>query len=496
MNWRSILVAVLFGVAAVPTMAQGVREPAVAGTFYSADSARLAATVTGFLHAASIVNMPGEIRAILAPHAGYVYSGAVAAEAYRAVLDCGQHFDAVLVIAPSHRHPLKGVSVAPYAAYHTPLGSVAVHRALSEAIVRRCDAATAVKAAHVREHAVEVQLPFIQTVLPGVPIVALTVGQVTETAHRALVNDIIAAIGSRNVLIVASSDLSHFPCSRDAVKIDGAVMHAVGRFDMIALERLHRLIGFEDVPGLSCALCGWPALKLVMALSKRLHAAEAKVLMYAHSGDVTGDLKRVVGYGSAVFYQPKEERRVEEMQLTKQEKKRLFEIGRSAMQSALEMKSLPEFEVKEPALNAKCGVFVTLTNEGFLRGCIGTFSEGQPLWQAVRDMAVAAATQDYRFAANPVTLDELAHIDVKISILSQRRLIKQIDEIQVGLHGVWVEMHGRSGTYLPEVAVEQGWNRIQLLEHLCAEKSGLPRDAYKKGAKIYIYTSQILSEGK
>jgi len=186
----------------------------------------------------------------------------------------------------------------------------------------------------------------------------------------------------------------------------------------------------------------------------------------------------------------------DEIQLTAVEVRRLFEIARMAIEEALLEKNPSNLEVQESALCLDRAVFVTLTNAGFLRGCIGTFSADQPLWAAVREMAAAAATQDYRFASNPITVEEFSHIDIKISILSERRRVNDIQEIEVGRHGVWVEMHGRGGTYLPEVAVEQGWNRVQLLEHLCAEKSGLSRDAYKKGAKIYIYTSQIFSEKK
>ena len=225
------------------------------------------------------------------------------------------------------------------------------------------------------------------------------------------------------------------------------------------------------------------------------------MLPYLNSGDVSGDRDRVVGYGSALFsavYRKSNPQgdAMETIPLTQEEEATLFRIARSAIEQALMRKSTPPEAIDAPHLLLKRGVFVTLTNRGRLRGCIGLFDARYPLYQAVREMAVAAATQDYRFAYQPVTLSELPQIEITISILSERRLVESIEEIEVGRHGVWVEMDGRGGTYLPEVAVEQGWDRIQLLEHLCAEKAGLPRDAYRQGAKVYVYTSQVLSEKK
>ena len=176
------------------------------------------------------------------------------------------------------------------------------------------------------------------------------------------------------------------------------------------------------------------------------------------------------------------------------EKKKLFDIARGSIVSALKRERLPEFSVDEPNLLIKRGVFVTLMNHGRLRGCIGHFAPDLPLWEIVSQMAVAAATQDYRFAYNPVTLEEMEQIDVKISVLSTLKKVDSVEEIEVGKHGIWVRGEGKSGTYLPEVATEMGWDRIEFLEHCCVEKAGLSQDAWKKGADVYVYTSQILDE--
>jgi AmmeMemoRadiSam system protein A len=183
----------------------------------------------------------------------------------------------------------------------------------------------------------------------------------------------------------------------------------------------------------------------------------------------------------------------EDIPFSKEEKEKLFQIATESIESALQKKSPPQFEVDEANLLLKRGVFVTLTNRGRLRGCIGHFGADYPIYVIVSRMAMAASTEDYRFHMNPITLEEMPEIEIKISILSDMKKIDSIDEIEVGKHGIWIKQGMRGGTYLPEVATEMKWNKTEFLEHCCVEKAGLPRDAWKKDAEVYIYSSQILS---
>ena len=176
------------------------------------------------------------------------------------------------------------------------------------------------------------------------------------------------------------------------------------------------------------------------------------------------------------------------------EKAKLFRIARETVLAALKGERMPEFTVSEPNLLVKRGVFVTLTNHERLRGCIGHFGADFPLYQIVAEMARAAAVEDYRFAGDPVTVEEMKDVTIKISVLSEMEKIRSVDQIEVGKHGIYVRQGNRGGTYLPEVAVDMGWDRTEFLEHCCLEKAGLPADAWKKGAEIYIYSSQVLSE--
>jgi AmmeMemoRadiSam system protein A len=281
--------------------------------------------------------------------------------------------------------------------------------------------------------------------------------------------------------------------------VDLRVLDRVSDYDTKAILEFNDAVLREGIPGLDCALCGASALATVMLTMKEMRVKRVKVLPYANSGDVSGERHRVVGYGAAAFYREEEAKKgeagmTEEIALTVAEKKTLFRIARQSIEAALEKKSIPDFDIPDGNLTLQRGVFVTLMNQGRLRGCIGHFAPDLPLWQIVSQMAVAAATRDYRFAYDPVTFREMPEIDIKISVLSELIKIDSIDEIEIGTHGIWIVQGGRSGTYLPEVATEMGWDKIEFLEHCCAEKAGLSPDAWKEGADLYIYSSQILDE--
>ncbi|MBN1895662.1 AmmeMemoRadiSam system protein A, partial [bacterium] len=350
------------------------------------------------------------------------------------------------------------------------------------------------------EHTIEVELPFLQVLFPGVAVLPILLGDIRETEIRELSDAMSKALSGRKPLLVASSDMSHYPSHEHAKAVDARTLEAVRSLDEKTVWRLGSRIP-RDIPNLSCTLCGFAALSAVMRIAKALGADAAAVMPYATSGDVSGDRTRVVGYGSAVFYKkgapmPENKHSPEKIPFSAGETDQLFRIARQGILAALRGEPRPQFQVQESNLLKKRGVFVTLTNRGRLRGCIGHFSPDLPLWQTVLEMAEAAATQDYRFAANPVTEREMDQIDIKISVLSDLVRVRSAEEVEVGKHGIWIKQGRQGGTYLPEVAVEQGWTREEFIEHCCVEKAGLPRDALKRGAELYIYTSQILQEGK
>jgi MEMO1 family protein len=482
------------------TAAAKVRPPARAGQFYPLSRRDLDATVRSLLNQAVETEVKGEVLGIWVPHAGYEFSGRIAANAFRLV--AGGRYDAVVVIGPSHYADFRGAAIGDWDSLATPLGSVAVDRELVRSLVAAGGGFSVIPGVDLEEHSVEVELPFIQTVLPGVPVVPILVRDMPHRECEALAGILAAAIRGKRVLLVASSDMSHFPSYEDARRVDGRILDAVGDYDTGKILKLEGELTAGGVPNLACTLCGPGALVTVMLASKALGAGKALLLPRANSGDAGGGKDRVVGYGAAAFIKTQTGANIkggnsveaEEIRFSPEEHRKLFSIARESIAAALSGERPQEFEITEPNLVLKRGVFVTLTRRGRLRGCIGHFEPDMPLHEIVAQMAVAAATQDYRFFDNPITQTEMKEIDVKISILSPLRKIQSIDEIEIGKHGIWVRMGGKSGTYLPEVATEMGWNRIQFLESCCEEKAGLPADAWKNGADIYIYSSQILKE--
>jgi len=278
---------------------QRMRRAAVAGRWYSDDRLRLAAEVDDYVGRTDVEPLPRPPRAIVAPHAGLMYSGPVAAFAYSAVRDT--HYGAIVLVGPSHFVPFRGVSIWDAGAWDTPFGPVAVDRALAAAIhVESADIVVDIPAAHEREHSLEMQLPFIAHLLPGIPIVPLVMGQQTRDTAFALADALARAVAARAakggdpVLLVASSDLSHYEDAASASALDAVVMRHVDALDADGL-----MDALEREPGHACG--GGPMVAVLRA-ARQLGAREAKVLRYADSGDVSGDKSSVVGYMATVVW--------------------------------------------------------------------------------------------------------------------------------------------------------------------------------------------------
>jgi AmmeMemoRadiSam system protein B len=377
------------------------RRPVVAGTFYPGDPAILARDVDGYLLEAGDEPVEGEIIGIVSPHAGYLYSGGVAAHAY-AMLD-GLLYDTVVVVGPSHRYGFSGSSVYGGDGYETPLGVVPVDRELSDAIAGFSDALRYVPEAHASEHSLEVQVPFLQRTLTGFNLVAIIMGDQRETSVRGLAASIVEAVKAsleKRVLLVASTDLSHYHRQSEAVELDQNVVERIEAFDADGL--------LSDLASGKCEACGGGPTAVVMMAAKELGADEARVMKYATSGDVTGDVSQVVGYLSAVLVKRGGAGRPYEG-LTREEKVALLELARGTIIAALRGTPAPKLSIDTDALRIHCGGFVTLDKNGRLRGCIGYVQAVKPLAETVSEMAVQAALHDPRFA--PVTADEIDDLE-------------------------------------------------------------------------------------
>jgi len=270
-----------------------VRRAAVAGRWYPDDPGRLTAQLDDHLAHAYVESVPS-IRAILAPHAGLMYSGPVAAYAYAAAR--ARRVSAVVIVGPSHFVPFAGVSIWGDGAWDTPLGRITVARDLAEAIRLESDVITNLPSAHGREHSIEMQLPFIAHLMPGVAIVPMVMGHQTRATALALGKAMAEGILSCGieVLLVASSDLSHYEDSTTAARLDAVVMERVERLDGDGLMEV-----LEAEPRHAC---GGGPIVAVMDAARRLGATRAQVVKYADSGDVSGDKSSVVGYMAAAIW--------------------------------------------------------------------------------------------------------------------------------------------------------------------------------------------------
>jgi hypothetical protein len=266
------------------------RAAAVAGTWYPGHPATLRAAIDDYFGRVSEA-VTGEITALISPHAGLMYSGPVAAHAYRQLE--GRTYDEVVMVGPSHHVGFEGVAIVARGIFETPLGDVEVSGADADAIIASAPVVCELPAAHRREHSLEMQLPFLQRVLPGVPIVPLLMGHQSRATMTSLAEGLASALKSRRALLVASSDLSHYHDSRRAAMLDRVIVEAVERFDPEAVER-----ALARDPGHACG--GGPIVS-VMRAARALGAADARVLSYADSGAVSGDTSAVVGYCAAVF---------------------------------------------------------------------------------------------------------------------------------------------------------------------------------------------------
>jgi AmmeMemoRadiSam system protein B/AmmeMemoRadiSam system protein A len=456
-----------------------VRQPAVAGSFYPGSEEALRKTVSEMLKKARPPEIEGKIVGLISPHAGYVYSGQVAANAYRLVE--GKSYDAVIVVAPSHHVYFDGSSVYAGGEYRTPLGDVPIDRALVDALLKADPSIVFNPQAHLQEHSIEVQVPFLQMTVKNFRLVPIVIGDQSFANCERLAKAIVACTQGKNVLLVASSDLSHYHPYDEALRLDQVVMDDVLAYDYRRLA--------EDLSARRCEACGGGPVITVMMAAQALGASKAVKLAYANSGDVTGDKSGVVGYFAAALVG--EPTVGVDLGLGETEKKELLKIARNAIEARLRGFPIPRPESSSDKLEEERGAFVTLTEGGRLRGCIGHIRGTQPLDLTISEMAIAAATEDPRFP--PMTADELDRVVIEISVMTPLETITDPEKIEVGKHGIYIQKGYNSGLLLPQVATDYGWDRYEFLDHTCM-KAGLPAGCWREGAKIQIFSAQIFGE--
>ena len=464
--------------------ASEVRDPHVAGAFYPSDPKELSGMIDDFLaKAPNHEKLSGDVVAIIVPHAGYKYSGQVAAYAYK--LLAGLKFDTVILLGPYHEEFFPGASIWSSGYWKTPLGRVPVDSALAKDILKGSSQFDFIPKAHLTEHSLEVQLPFLQKVLKDFKIVPVAVSDPFAENRRLLAEAIVKSIAHKKVLIIASTDLSHYYPDKVAREKDALTLDLVSKKDATALSRELYLNHAE--------MCGSAAVLALLEIANLLGNTEIEILKYATSGDVAEERERVVGYSAMVLYKKQPGGGTRDGTLDEKQQKELLRIARESVRNYVKDGKRLEILVNDPALEEPRAVFVTLRKRGALRGCIGRVLAEEPLYLAVRNMAIESAVSDSRF--QPVGIEELADLTFEVSILSLPKKAKSPDEIRMGEDGVVLKSGGHSGVFLPKVAEETGWEKEEFLNELCSQKAGLAPDCWKDPAtELYTFTAQDFGE--
>jgi AmmeMemoRadiSam system protein B/AmmeMemoRadiSam system protein A len=453
---------------------QGIRKSVLAAKgWYDEDPDKLSRHIDYFLQNVKMDSVPtGEILAIIAPHAGHVFSGQVAAFAYRLVQD--KDFDSVVILSPSHRYGFEGCSIYLKGGYETPLGIIKVDEPLADEISKATGFAY-IANAHQEEHAVEIHLPFIQKVLPQAKIVPIVMGYPRKSTITSLTKGLKKALSGKKALIIASTDLSHFLPKKDAHTTDQKTIAQIKGFEIDTLIKK-----CERGENIMCG--GGPVITSLLYVKNK---ATVEILKYADSSQVNRDEESVVGYLAAALIANSSQ---EEFYLTKEEKKELLQLARSTIELFVLENRIPEYNTENTKLIEKKGAFVTLKKNGRLRGCIGFIEPRFPLYQSIMQTAIYATCRDTRFP--PVRKDELEELEVEISVLSPLQKISDPKLVKVGKHGLVIAKNGKKGLLLPQVPVENHWNQQTFLEQTCI-KAGLQKDAWKTGADIFVFEAVI-----
>jgi len=468
------------------------RKPCVAGRFYPSNPSELKNELADFFAKAK-PKTEGNVLAIVTPHAGYVYSGQVAASAFNQI-DANKKYERIFIIGSSHRAHFEGASIYNIGNYTSPLGTAKVDVQLAKKLIAENRVFTFNKDADLYEHSLEVQLPFLQYKMKtDFKIVPIILGTQSKTTIAKISEALKPYFSDKNLFII-SSDFSHYPSYKNAVAVDKATADAIvlnsPEAFLDALEKNDE----KQIPNLQTSICGWTSMLTILNITQDLPGIKIIPVEYKNSGDVSiGDKSQVVGYWAMAITQNSGSENG--FNLSDEDKKTLLRITRHTIDKYINQGIVPEIDASEfsETLKTPAGAFVTLHENGDLRGCIGTFTPTKPLYLVVQEMAISASTKDYRFSK--VTSSEIKKIDIEISVLTPMVKINSISEIKLGKHGIYIKKGMNGGTFLPQVATETGWSLDEFLGHCSRDKAGIGWYGWKD-ADIFIYEALVFEEGE
>ncbi len=471
-----------------------VRKAAVAGSFYSADADELNKYFEKEFNQIVLVPNDKKVRAIIVPHAGYMYSGRTAAQAFAELREHNQYKN-VFLIGSSHVEAFDGATVFHGSGFETPQGLVPINSEITGTLQQN-NIFKFPQQYQMEDHVLEVELPFLQYVLEsGFSIVPITIGTKSLYALDKIAEKLKPYFTEDNLFVI-STDLSHYPSYSDAVKADSAVVQSILSGDKKVFETVVRSNENAGIKNYVTAICGFSAVYVLMTLTEENKALRYQKLKYSNSGDVSGDFNRVVGYAAISVResgQPEQDDAAESFAISEQDKKIMFNIVRGSIEARLNGTQYTLPDSLPATLQTECGAFVTLHLNQKLRGCIGTFRQDRALSRNIQEMAVAAAFSDPRF--DPLSKEEYKNIELEISVLTPMQKIETISQIELGKHGIYIKRGNMTGTFLPQVATETGWTLEEFLGHCSRDKAGIGWDGWKdEETEIYIYEAIVLHE--
>ncbi len=463
------------------------RQPAVAGQFYPGSSKKLLSELEQYFSQARAPVKPGiKPLAVISPHAGYVYSAKVAASAFTQIPEKAK-YDRVFLIGSSHRYSFGGGAVFTRGDYLTPLGPVRVDKELGEELMNAESRFFQHDDAHLFEHSLEVQLPFLQQRLhPDFRLVPIVLGPHSHEDCRIIAESLSRWFSPENLFVI-STDFSHYPDYDSAVSVDRSTAEAIASNNPEKLLLVLDTNKKAQIRGLATSLCGWTSVLTLLYMTMNKHV-EFCLVDYQNSGDqpVYGDRFRVVGYEAIAVFPGRTE-----FDLSEEDKKALIRIARESITRELVHSAKTGREEPETGnLSQKAGAFVSIYCKGELRGCIGSFKSDSAVAEVVRKMA-ASATHDNRFKS--LDKEDIFDIRIEISVLTPLKKIRNPEEIVIGRHGIYIRKGFYSGTFLPQVATSRNWTVEEFLGRCSRDKAGLGWDGWKN-AELFTYEAIIINE--
>lgn len=472
------------------------RPPTVAGSFYPANPDSLRKEIETYLDLKSPTLIPTEnkILGIIAPHAGYVYSGFVAGKVYRELK--GRNIKTAIIISPSHHQYFPYSSIFSGDAYVTPLGSAIVDKELALNLSKQNNYVRLSLDGHnwrkgMPEHSLEVQIPFLQFIFPEIKIVPIVMGSqdpiVIHSLTVAIYRTLIETNRLNDVILVASSDLSHYHSYKVAYEIDANFIASFEKFDYFKL--------IASLSGREIEACGLGPITVVMQVSEALGANKPVNILYATSGDspfVTPMKDRVVGYFAGALIEDSDFKPSYLPEFNDEQKQKLLDFVANVVDSTTSGK---KFEIPDEYKNTASfqqyyTAFVTIEKNGELRACMGHLFPTKPFIYELQEVAKTSATSDWRFG--PIRKEEFPYLRFEITVLSRFKKVFSFNEIQIGKHGLYLRYRNHSGLLLPQVASERNWDVTTFLQNLCL-KAGVAKTTFlDPEAEIYSFEALII----